>query len=91
MGERMFMIKSKVVGRPSVVSDDLVQSVDQKICEKWQFTISGIMDRLGYHQFCQEMGSENAHGCAQNAENGFDFDFLQPYHKDGNKFLSHTV
>jgi hypothetical protein len=26
-------------GRPSVVSDDLVQSVDKKICERWRFTI----------------------------------------------------
>jgi hypothetical protein len=29
----MFTIKSKVCGQPSVVSDDLVQSVDQQICE----------------------------------------------------------
>jgi hypothetical protein len=27
-------------GWPSVVSDDLVQSVDQKISERWLFTIS---------------------------------------------------
>jgi hypothetical protein len=31
MGEEMFTMKSEVVGRPSVVSDDLVQSVDQKL------------------------------------------------------------
>jgi hypothetical protein len=53
--------------RPSVVSDDLVQSVRQKICERGRFTISGlscefphisstvlyeiITDRLGYHKF----------------------------------------
>jgi transposase len=28
--------------RPSAVSDDLVQSVDQEICERWRFTISEI-------------------------------------------------
>jgi hypothetical protein len=55
-------------GRPSVVSDDPVQSVDQKICERQRFTISElscefphisrtvlykiITDRLGYHKFC---------------------------------------
>jgi hypothetical protein len=55
-------------GRPSVASDDLVQSVGQKICERQRFTISGlscefpyisravlyeiITDRLGYHRFC---------------------------------------
>jgi hypothetical protein len=29
-------------GRPSVVSDDLVQSVDQNICEIQRFTISEL-------------------------------------------------
>jgi hypothetical protein len=38
-------------------------------------------------------GSENAQSCAQNAENGFgfDFDFLEHYHKDGEEFLNHTT
>jgi hypothetical protein len=39
----------------------------------------------------QEMGSKNANGRTQNAENGFGFDFLEPYHKDGNEFLNHIV
>jgi hypothetical protein len=55
-------------GQPSVVSDDLVQSVDQKMCERRRFTISElscefphishtvlykiITERLGYHKFC---------------------------------------
>jgi hypothetical protein len=55
-------------GQSSVVSDDLVQSVDQKICEKWHFTISELSSeftqtahtvlygiiavRLCYHKFC---------------------------------------
>jgi hypothetical protein len=30
MGKKMFTMKSEVVGRPSVMNDDLVQSVDQK-------------------------------------------------------------
>jgi hypothetical protein len=30
MGEEMFTMKSNMVGLPSVVSDGLVQSVDQK-------------------------------------------------------------
>jgi hypothetical protein len=37
------------------------------------------------------MGYENAHGCPQNAENGFGFDFLERYHKDGNGFFSHII
>jgi hypothetical protein len=37
------------------------------------------------------MGSENAHECSQNIENGFVFDFLVRYRKDGDEFLSHIV
>jgi hypothetical protein len=40
MDEQMFTMKREVVDRPSVVSDDLVQSVDQKICARRRFTIS---------------------------------------------------
>jgi hypothetical protein len=43
--EQMFMMKSKAVGRPSVVRDDLVQSIDSKICERWRFTISEVSPR----------------------------------------------
>jgi hypothetical protein len=55
-------------GRPFVVSDDLVQSVDQNICDRWRFKISElackfpqisltflydiITVRLGYHKSC---------------------------------------
>jgi hypothetical protein len=50
------------------VSDNLVQTVDQKICERWRFTISELSCefpqisctvlyeittvRTGYHKFC---------------------------------------
>jgi hypothetical protein len=60
-------------GRPSVVSDDLVQSVDQKILERRRFTILElscefphisrtvlyeiITDRLVYRMFLRKMGS----------------------------------
>jgi hypothetical protein len=38
------------------------------------------------------MSSGNAHGCAQNAENGFGFEFfLERYHKDGDEFHNHIV
>jgi hypothetical protein len=37
------------------------------------------------------MGSENSHGRAQNAENGFGFNFLQLYHKDWDDFLIHIL
>jgi hypothetical protein len=77
-------------GWPSVVSDDPVQSVDQKIHERQCFTISEplcefpkISCTLRDHhslttlsQVLHKMGSKNAHGCAQNAENGFSFHFF---------------
>jgi hypothetical protein len=37
------------------------------------------------------MGYEYAHGCAQNVENVFGFDFLEQYHKDGSEFLNHII
>jgi predicted nuclease of restriction endonuclease-like RecB superfamily len=38
------------------------------------------------------MDSENSHGCTQNAENDFGFNFLlERYHKYGNEFLNHIV
>jgi hypothetical protein len=40
MGEQIFTMKSDVVGRTAVVSDDLVQSGDQELCERRSFTIS---------------------------------------------------
>jgi hypothetical protein len=38
-GKQKFTMRSKVVCRPFVMSDDLVQSIDQNICERWHFTI----------------------------------------------------
>jgi hypothetical protein len=68
MGKQMCTMKSEVVGRLSVVSDDLVQTADQKICERWRFTIPELSFefpqisrtpfyyitavRFGYHTFC---------------------------------------
>jgi hypothetical protein len=39
MGEQMLTMKSEAVGQPSVVSDDLAQRGDSKICERQHFTI----------------------------------------------------
>jgi hypothetical protein len=71
----MFMMKSEVVGCPSVVSDDLVLSVDQKICEIQCFTISELAStstnftlpsmRISQAMLTQvlcNMGSENTSG-----------------------------
>jgi hypothetical protein len=68
VGEQTFTMKGEVVGWLSVVSEELVQSVDQKICERWCFTISELSCefpqmlctvfyeittvRQGCHKFC---------------------------------------
>jgi hypothetical protein len=68
MGKLMFTMKSEVVSQPSIVSDDIVQSVDQKILERQLFIISELSCefppisrtflyeittvRLGYHKLC---------------------------------------
>jgi hypothetical protein len=41
--EQMLKMKSEVVSQPSAVSDELVQSVDQKVCERWSFRISELL------------------------------------------------
>jgi hypothetical protein len=43
MGEQMYTMKSELVGQTSVVSDDLIQSFKQKICERQHFTISELL------------------------------------------------
>jgi hypothetical protein len=56
----MFTMKSEVVGRSSVLSDDLVQIVDQRIsersCEFSQILRTLLYEiiavRLDYHKFC---------------------------------------
>jgi hypothetical protein len=40
--ERTDVHNEEQSGQPSIVSDDLVRSVDQKICERWCFTISEL-------------------------------------------------
>jgi hypothetical protein len=42
MGGRRNFHNEERSGRPSVVSDDLSQSVDQKIHERWRFAISEL-------------------------------------------------
>jgi hypothetical protein len=86
------------------VSDDLLQSVNQTICERWNFRISEhscefpqISCTLLYEiitvrlsQVLCKMGSKNAHEYIQNAKNGFGFDFFI-YHEDGDEFLNHIA
>jgi hypothetical protein len=50
-----------------------------------------ITVNLGFDKFLYKMASKNAYRCTQTTENGFRFDFLERYHKYGNKFLSHVM
>jgi hypothetical protein len=43
MSNLMFIMRSEVFCQPSIMSGDLVPSVDQKIYERWCFTISGLL------------------------------------------------
>jgi hypothetical protein len=71
-------------GLPSVVSDDLVQSVDQKIsgrhCELPWISRTVLYEiiavRLGYHKFCTRWVLKMLTGVYK-TQNGFDFDFFR--------------
>jgi hypothetical protein len=49
MGEKMFTIKSEVVGRPSVVSEDLVQNVTKKFVKDGALQFQNF--RVNFHKF----------------------------------------
>jgi hypothetical protein len=49
MGEQIFMMKSEVVSQPSVVSNDLVQSIDKKILK--DSTSQFQKFHLNFHNF----------------------------------------
>jgi hypothetical protein len=86
-------------GRSSVVSDDLVQNFDQKICERQRFTISElscelpqnsrtvlheiIIVRLGYYKICRRWVLKMLMGAHK-------MTFLEWY-KDGDEFLIHII
>jgi hypothetical protein len=87
------------------VSNDLVQSVDQKICERWRFTISEpscefphtvlyeiITVGLGYDKFCARWVPKMLTGVHRMQRMAsFGFDFFRAYHKYGDEFLNHIV
>jgi hypothetical protein len=60
-----------------------------RICEFPQILCTVLCEiitvRLGYHKICATWVVKKAHGCTQNRVR------LERYHKDGNRFLSHTV
>jgi hypothetical protein len=105
-GRKMLTIKSDVVGRPSVTSDDLIRGVNKKKSERRLFTVSKFsyeFQQISRSVLCEiitvklsqvlrKMVSETTHGWAQKAENGLGFylDSLERYHKDGDGSLNYT-
>jgi hypothetical protein len=89
------------------VSDDLVQGVDQKICERQRFTSSEISRefprisrtffyeiitvKLGYHKLCARWLLKMLTGAHKTQRMASAFTFLERYHKDSNEFLNHII
>jgi hypothetical protein len=100
-------MKSEVDCRPSTLSDDLVQSVDEIICERWGFTISEfscefpeishtvlyeiIILRLGYHKSCARWVLKMLTGTHETQTMASAWNFLERYHKDDDEFLNHIA
>jgi hypothetical protein len=59
--------------------------------QKFHVNFHNLDEVITVRQVLRKMGSENAHGRVQNAENGFRFDVLELYHKDGYEVLIHIV
>jgi hypothetical protein len=100
-------MKSKVVNKPSAVSYDLVQCVDQRICERCLFTISGLscefpqisnsvpykifIFRLRYHKFCSRWVLKMLMAVNKTQRMTSALIFLEQYDKNWDAFLSHNV
>jgi hypothetical protein len=94
-------------GRPCAVSDDLVQSVEQQICERRLFTVSElscespqisravlneiITVRLGCQKFCSRWIPKILTGAHKTQRMASALTYLERHHKDGDEFLSHIV
>jgi hypothetical protein len=94
-------------GQPSVVNDDLVQTVNKKIIENWHFTISElsfefphisrtilckiVTHKLGYHKFCARWVPKMLTDAHKMQRMASALTFLERYCKDGNEFLNHIV
>jgi hypothetical protein len=97
----------KPSGQPSVVGDDFVQIIDQKICQRRCFTISQLLCgfpqiahivlykiitvRLGCHQICATWVLKIFMGGHKMQRMTSALTLIQPYHKDDNEFLNHII
>jgi hypothetical protein len=100
------MMKSKAVSYLQSMSD-LVQSVDQKICERWRLTISGplcefpnisctvlykiITFKLRYYKFCIKWIPRMLTGMHKMQRMALALTLFIEYHKNGDEFPRHIV
>jgi hypothetical protein len=103
----MSQMKHEVLAWPSVVCDDLVQSVDQIICGIWHFKMSEhswefpqiwhiilydiITVGLGYHKFCQRLVLKMPMGKHKMWRMPPAWTSFEWHHRYGDYFLSHNV
>jgi hypothetical protein len=89
------------------VSHDFVQSDEQKICERWRFTISelsckfpqisltvlykNITLRLGYNKFFPSWALKMLMNAHKTQRMASTLTFLEQFHRGGNEFLNHIV
>jgi histone-lysine N-methyltransferase SETMAR len=92
-------------GQPSIASDNLVQSVDQKNCERRRFTISELscaspkfhavfstrLSQVKLSQVLRNMVSESATGAHKTQRMASTLTFLERYPKDGDEFCNHIA
>jgi hypothetical protein len=104
---RIHVNDEDISGWPPVVSDDLVQSIDQKIYERQHFTISELLCefpqilytvlckiitiRLGHHKVCAKLVPKMLTGAHKMQRMALALTFLERHHKDGDEFFSHIV
>lgn len=94
-------------GRPSVVSNDLVKKVDEKVRENRRFTISElseqfpqisrtvlyevVTDKLGYRKFCARWVPKLLTEVHKTKRMGSALNFLSRYDAEGEDFLKRIV
>jgi hypothetical protein len=104
MGGQTNVYNEERSGKPSAVSDDLVQTVGQKMCKRWHFTIPELLREfpqisrsflheiitvmLGYHTRWVPQMLMGPHKTQRMASA---LTSLERYHKDGDEFFDHIV
>jgi hypothetical protein len=94
-------MKSEVLGWPSEVSDDLVQSerrrftISEFSCDFPQISLTVLYEiitvRQGYHKFCARWVPKMLMDGHKTKRMASALTFLERYHKDGDEFPNHTI